>query len=147
VETKDVINKILSESYQTNSEVIVGEASDQSIMITKLPSLNVNSIFNESMSRTDYINKYSPFFKSIFETGTDDIEKIVKLFEDQGLNYMTSRQIDFFCPCSKDRMVMNLRGLYSNDIDHLFEKNNTVEIKCDYCKKIYDISRSEILGS
>ena len=43
VETKEVINRILSQSYQTNSEVIVGDISDQSIMITKLPSVNVNS--------------------------------------------------------------------------------------------------------
>ncbi len=147
VATKDVINQIFNESYQTNSEVIVGEMSDQSIMVSKLPSMNVNSTFDDTPGRKDFIKKHGQFFHDVFEAGTDDIEKIVKLFEDHGFSYMGSRQIDFYCPCSKDRMVLNLRGLYSKDIDHLFEGKDTVEIKCDYCRKLYEISKSDVLGS
>jgi molecular chaperone Hsp33 len=144
VETKEVINKILSESYQTNSEVIVGEISDQSIMVTKLPPVNVNSAIDESLPRKDYIKKHSQFFHDVFEAASNDIEKIVKIFEDHGLSYMGSRQVDFFCPCSKERMVMNLKGLYINDIDHLFEGQDKIEIKCDYCQKNYLILRKDI---
>lgn len=144
VATKDVINKILSESYQTNSEVIVSETSDQSVMITKLPPLNVNSSIDESISRSDYLKKNEAFFNKIFDSATDDIENIVNSFEGQGLSYLISRQINFFCPCSKDRMMLNLRGMYSSNLDELFEGKNSVEIKCDYCRKIYDITRSEI---
>ena len=147
VETKEVINQILSESYQTNSEVIVAEVSDQAIMVTKLPPVNVNSSHDDSPARKDYIKKHSAFFHDVFETATDDIEKIVKLFEDHGLGYMGSRQIDFFCPCSKDRMILNLRGLYSGDVDHLFDGKDSLEVKCDYCRKLYDISKAEVLGS
>ncbi|WP_408098675.1 Hsp33 family molecular chaperone HslO [Peredibacter sp. HCB2-198] len=146
-ETKDVINQILSESYQTNSEVIVGEMSDQSIMVTKLPPVNVNSTIDESISRKDYIKKHKNFFHNVFEMASNDIEKIVKLFEDHGFSYMGSRQIDFFCPCSKDRMVLNLRGLYAGDLEELFEKDDSVEIKCDYCRKSYHINKSEILNN
>lgn len=146
-ETKDVINQILSESYQTNSEVIVGEMSDQSIMVTKLPPVNVNSTIDESISRKDYIKKHKIFFHNVFEMASNDIEKIVKLFEDHGFSYMGSRQIDFFCPCSKDRMVLNLRGLYAGDLEELFEKDDSVEIKCDYCRKSYHINKSEILNN
>jgi molecular chaperone Hsp33 len=144
VEAKDIINKILTESYQTNSEVIIGELSDQSIMVTKLPPVNVNSSLDESMSRKDYIKKHSQFFHDVFETATDDIEKIVKLFEDHGFSYMASRQINFFCPCSRERMILNLKGLYTNDLDHLFDGEDKVEIKCDYCQKNYEIFRQDI---
>lgn len=147
VDTREVINRIFNESYQTNSEVIVSDVSDQSIMVTKLPSMNVNSSFDESLSRKDYIKKHQQFFHEVFETATDDIEKIVKLFEDHGYSYMVSRQIEFFCPCNKDRMILNLRGLYSQDIDHLFEEKDTVEIKCDYCGKLYHITKPEVVGS
>jgi molecular chaperone Hsp33 len=147
IETKEVINRIFTESYQTNSEVIVGEISDQSIMVTKLPPTNVNSNIDESISRQEFIKKHSVFFQNIFEAATDDIERIVKLFEDRGFSYMTSRQIDFFCPCSKDRMLLNLKGLYANDIDHLFEGKESVEIKCDYCRKEYVITKPEIISN
>lgn len=146
-ETKEVINRVLSESYQTNSEVIVGEMSDQSIMVTKLPPVNVNSIHDDSISRADFIKKHKGFFHSLFESASNDIEEIVKQFETHGFSYIGSRQIDFFCPCSKDRMVVNLRGLYAGDIDELFEGKETIEVKCDYCRKTYDIAKSEVLGS
>jgi molecular chaperone Hsp33 len=53
VDTREVINQVLCESYQTNSEVIVGDISDQSVMVTKLPPLNVNSTLEESVSRQE----------------------------------------------------------------------------------------------
>ncbi len=147
VETKEVVNRIFNESYQTNSEVIVSEMTDQSVMVTKLPPINTNSVIDETVSRKEFIKKHTPFFRDVFESATDDIEKIVKTFEDKGFSYLGSRQIDFYCPCSKDRMVLNLRGLYQGDLDELFAEKNTVEIKCDYCRKNYEITKAEVLGS
>lgn len=148
VETKEVINKILTETYQTNSEVIVGQVSDQAIMVTKLPPSNINSSLNEEpTTRQEFIKKHEHFFRDVFEAATDDIEKIVKLFEDRGFSYMTSRQIDFYCPCSHDRMVLNLRGLYSGDLEHLFNGKDSVEIKCDYCRKLYSVTRNDLTAS
>lgn len=147
VETREVINRIFSESYQTNSEVLVSDIADQSIMITKLPPLNVNSNIDETLSRQEYVKKHKAFFHDIFESAMNDIEKIVKTMEDHGLAYMGSRQIDFFCPCSHDRMVMNLRGLYANDLDALFEKDESIEITCDYCRKKYSILKTDVQGN
>lgn len=144
IETKEVINQILRESYQTNTEVLVGDVSDQSIMVTKLPPLNVNVISDEEMSRKEYIKKHKAFFHSVFELATDDIEKIVKQFEDHGYSYLGSRQVSFFCPCSHERMVLNLRGLYSQDIDELFKDSDEIEVKCDYCRKNYQIHKNEL---
>lgn len=144
VDTKDVINKIFAESYQTNSEVMVSELSDQSIMVTKLPQLNGNKVVDETVSRKEYIKKHKHFFHDVFESAQNDIEKIVKTFEDHGYAYMASRQIEFFCPCSKDRMAMNLRGLYQGDLNELFDGKEFIEIKCDYCRKVYNITRDDI---
>lgn len=147
VPTKEVINQIFNESYQTNSEVIVSEISDQSIMVTKLPPLNVNSNIDESQSRKEFVKKHGTFFHDVFEMAIDDIEQIVKLFEDHGFSYLGSRQISFFCPCSKDRMILNLRGLFSGDIDELFLEDDKVEIKCDYCRKVYEINKAEVINN
>lgn len=147
VETRDVINRIFSESYQTNSEVIVSDVADQSIMVTKLPPLNVNSTLDETVSRQEYIKKHKNFFHDVFEGAMNDIEKVVQTFEQNGFAYLASRQIDFFCPCSHDRMVFNLRGLYTGDIDELFKEQDPLEITCDYCKKIYRITKNELQTS
>ena len=145
--SQDVMNQILIESYQTNSEVIVGKQSDQSILVTKLPQLGGNLIVDETVSRKDYIRKNQQFFHDVFEMASDDIEKIVTKFEDHGLAYLGSRQISLFCPCSQERMVLNLRGLYSHDIDHLFDGKDVLDIKCDYCRKEYHVTKADVLGS
>lgn len=145
VNSKDVLNRILNESYQTNSEVIVGELSDQSIMITKLPQLNANiKIDDESTSRKEFIKKHNPFFREVFEAAHHDIEKIVKMFEDRGFAYLGSKQVDFFCPCSHERMALNLKGLYAKNPNELFEGKDSIEVKCDYCNKAYNITRADI---
>lgn len=147
VDSREVINQIFNESYQTNSEVIVGDVSDQSIMVTKLPPLNVNSTVDETVSRQEYIKKHKGFFHEVFEMATDDIEKIVKMFEDHGYSYLGSRMINFFCPCSEDRMIMNLRGLFHEDLTELFKDSETVELDCDYCKKHYSLTKAQIIGN
>jgi molecular chaperone Hsp33 len=147
IDSKEVINQILRESYQTNSEVIIGDISDQSIMITKLPGSAAGGVSDEGTIRKEFTKKHKAFFHHVFEQATDDIENIVKIFEDRGFAYLGSRQLNFFCPCSQERMVMNLRGLYANDIDHLFEGKNDISVKCDYCRKEYVISRADVQGS
>lgn len=144
LETKEVLNQIFTESYQTDSEVIVANMCDQSLMITKLPAVNVNLVNNESVTREAFIKKNNSFFKDVFENAFTDIEKIVKTFEDQGFAYLGSRQINYFCPCSKDRMVRNLLGLYGNDHNAIFEGKDSLEIKCDYCNKIYKITGADL---
>jgi molecular chaperone Hsp33 len=147
IESKEVFNQILRESYQTNSEVIVSETCDQSLMITKIPGSASVVVQDEGKIRKEFIKKHQGFFHEVFEQATDDIEKIVKIFEDHGFAYLGSRQVNFFCPCSQERMVLNLRGLYANDLDHLFEGKDEIMVKCDYCRKEYHISKSDILGS
>jgi molecular chaperone Hsp33 len=147
VETKELMNQILCESYQTNSEVMVSQVSDQAIMVTKLPPLGGNQVVDETVSRKEFIKKHQPFFNSVFDLATDDIEQIVKKFEDSDFTYLGSRQVSFYCPCSEERMVLNLRGLYSQDIDELFHEKDTIEIVCDYCRKKYEIKKADVVGS
>jgi molecular chaperone Hsp33 len=145
---KEVINKILEGTYQTNSEVMVSEISDQSIMVTKLPPARVDVVTDDSIKRKDYIKRHHSFFHDVFEAAANDIEKIVKLFEDRGFSYLSSRQVSFYCPCSHDRMVVNIRGLAGEKMEDLFDPGKeTLEVKCDYCRKTYEISRAEVLGS
>jgi len=145
--TKEVINKILKDSYQTNSEVIVSDICDQSILVTKLPSLNINSKNDDSISRQEFIAKNKLFFQNVFNESTDDIEKIVKIFEEKGFSYLGSRQVSFYCPCSKERMELNLKGMYSKDLEELFKDQPKVAVTCDYCNKIYEFTLEDLRKS
>jgi redox-regulated HSP33 family molecular chaperone len=54
-----------------------------------------------------------------------------------GLVYLTSRQVQFFCPCSKEYFLLNMQSLYGENPYQLFGDQTQIEVKCDYCLKKY----------
>lgn len=142
---KEVINQVLITSYQANSEIFVSEAADQSFLLIKLPPVNVDSqIKDETPTLQEYLKSHKAFFHDIFDEHYDDVEHVVKAFEKSELSYLSSRQVELFCPCSKERMVDNMRMIYAQDPESLFNGDTHLEAKCDYCKKLYSISRDDM---
>jgi molecular chaperone Hsp33 len=138
------VNNILRDSYQTNSEVIISSNSDQSVMITKLPPMNVDKEIWEDISLNEYILKKRHLINDLFSKNTDDIELIVNGFEKDDYAYLQSKQVHFHCPCSKDRFVLGIKGLNAS-LDEVFHDDESVEVKCDYCGKPYTITKEEVL--
>ena len=145
VETKELTNQLIRESYQVNAEVIVSEASDQALIAIRLPPVNVNKeSFVDPVSVTEYLKKQKNFLHGIFDEHLNDVQQVVKAFEAGPFAYLASRQVSLACPCSKEQMMGHLRLLYSHDLDHLYAEKSVIETRCDYCKKVYSIVRSEI---
>lgn len=146
VDFHQVVNNILRESYQLKSEIFLSDESDQSIMLLKLPSIDVDKIeTNYNLSVTDYWNKVKTKALELFAKHTDNYETIQKHFEDLGLLYLGSKEIKFKCTCSRERMVKGIRTLIaSNGINQVFAPDESeIETKCDYCKTSYLILKKE----
>jgi len=142
----EVVNKILKESYQFNSKIFLSDESDQSIMLMKLPAININNIQTDyQFTVTEYWKKIESHVHELFGKHTSDYTEIQTHFEKIGLLYLGSREIKFKCHCSRERMVHGLKTLIrSAGIDHVFgEDENEIETKCDYCKTSYLILKSE----
>lgn len=145
MESKELTNQIIRESYQVNAEVVISEATDQALIAIRLPPVNVNKeTYDDPVSVKEYLKKQHRFFHDIFDEHLNDVQEVVKAFEAGPYAYLSSRQIALSCPCSKEHMAGNLRLLYSQDLDHLFADGDPIEARCDYCKKTYSISRQEI---
>lgn len=142
----EVVNNILRESYQLKSEIFVSEESDQSVMIMKLPSININKVeTNYTLSVTEYWKKIKNDLDALFLKHTDNYETIQKHIEAMGLLYLGSREVKFKCNCSRERMLQGVRTLIkSSGIDHVFAPDeNEIETKCDYCKTSYLLLKKE----
>lgn len=145
-DSKDLINQIIRESYQVTAEMVVSEVSDQSLLVIKLPPINVNrqEWVDETPSLKEYIKNKHSFFHDIFDEHHNDVQSVVSAFEAGPYAYLSSRQVSLACPCSQENMVSNLRMLYAADLDHLFAEGDPISVKCDYCKTNYEITRAEI---
>lgn len=144
----DLINEVFKQSYQTNSEVLTSETTDQSIMVRKMPPANVNEVSapDKYMALNEYILNKKKLFNGIFEKSTSDIEQIVKHFESDTFAYLGSKQLKLTCSCSKDRMITNIMSLSHNDTNEIFHEDNEIEVRCDYCNTVYQITREDIAG-
>lgn len=147
VDFHEVVNNILRESYQLKSEIFLSEESDQSVMIQKLPSINIDKIeTNYRYTVNEYWEKIRSEIEDLFKQHTDDYQTIQTFLEGKDLLFIGSKEVKFKCHCSRDRMVQGIRTLIkSSGIDHVFGADeNEIETKCDYCKTSYLILRSDV---
>lgn len=141
----NAINQILKKSYQMKSEIIVSDLVDQSIMITKLPSENIDKEdVTPTKSLSEYKMKINLFIQDIFNANLLDSEVIKSKFQEAGLKYIGTRNVEFKCPCSKERMILGIKGLTTPYEDLFNNDESTIETKCDYCKKYYQISKDDL---
>lgn len=48
------------------------------------------------------------------------------------------------CPCSDERVLRTLRLLPRTEVDDILEKHEDIEIKCEFCGKLYNLTPDEI---
>lgn len=146
IDAHAAVNKILSESYQVKSVIHVSDAADQSIMVMKLPEINVNKVeTNYNMSTDQYWKSIEQKSNELFERGTTEQSEIQSHFENEGLMFLGSKEIKFKCTCSRQRMFEGVRSIvWSSGIDTVFAPDeDSIETKCDYCKTSYLLMREE----
>lgn len=145
----ELTNKLFKESYQFESKVYLSETSDQSVMLMKLPAINVNKIeTNYRFSLEEYYQQKKKFIDEMYAKHDATYEEIQKQFESAGLTYLGSKEIQFKCSCSKERMLTGLWNLIkSSGIDKVFlEGEDEITTKCDYCNTEYVMKKSEFLN-
>lgn len=143
----DVINIILKESYQIQSEVKVSPDADQSIMIMQLPSLDYDKQNVAPIKLSDYWKTHEEQINKIFKQGLTNYQEVQARFEELGLTFIAAKDVTYFCPCSKDRMIKSMRGLSAKTTEELFsQEGKDLETRCDYCKKVYHINKLDILS-
>jgi len=141
-----VVNKVLKESYQVQSEVFISEDSDQSIMYMKLPSENVNKLDEESMSLLEYKNLTLSKLSTLLSKGLSDEKHIINEFEKLEFQYLGSRAVFFKCACSRERMILGLKGISNSNTNELFDPGkDSLETNCDYCKTSFLITKKDLL--
>ncbi|OIQ16705.1 MAG: hypothetical protein BM556_13660 [Bacteriovorax sp. MedPE-SWde] len=146
--TNEVINMILKDSYQINSEVFLSDTSDQAVLFSRLPQKNVNKEeVVERKTLKEYWSEIEPRISELFQNSVTDFEKIESSIVSLGFELIGTKDIAFKCNCSRDRMVTGIASLTGNStINDIFDGKESLEAKCDYCKTDYLITKDEIIN-
>lgn len=142
----EAISLALKKSFQVDSLVLASETSDQSLMLSRLPDIQVDKENRADRPTTQqFFKEIESEVKEIFALATSDEGLLLQRFKDLEFDYISGLDMELSCNCEKDRMVSGIASLaHSESLDGIFEKDSSIEVKCDYCKKRYLIKRTEV---
>lgn len=139
-----VIHRVLHESWQAPCAVRVAEASDQSVLLHRLPPLRGEETPADPMAAVQRrLDELSAGLEEIFAPASTDPALLRSAMAGLGFREIAARPVRFACSCSRQRLVHSLRAL--DDIPSLFDPGQeSLEVTCDYCRTAYVVLRSEL---
>ncbi len=65
----------------------------------------------------------------------------------KGATVLSDADLDYRCRCQKETLVATLAGFSGAQRDDLFREGDPIEVRCDYCGKVYPITRADLPGA
>ena len=144
---REIVNRVLEDSYQVNAAMLLSEVSDQSVLLHQLPPLPHRDEYEYSpqavRARRERIRES---VCRIFAHAFHAQDSIEQAFAAIGFRLLAHRPMRFHCGCTKERMITNLQPVYQQEGPALFGADHQLEVVCEYCKTAYAITRREVEG-
>ena len=100
-----------------------------------------NATEDDIVAVENLIAKLQPI-SSMFKE-TDDPKIIVKsLFDD--VEIIEESNVQYLCDCDKERFKAGLTTLKMEDLQEILQEDEKVEIKCEFCNKIYHFDKHDL---
>jgi len=142
---REIVNRVLEESYQVHCAMAVSRSSDPSVMLHQLPPLRSELYDYSREAVRDRRGEIHAEIDRIFSWSLHRRDEIEQAFAEIGFRPLAARTVRFQCSCSRDRMVDNVRAVYAVEGDGLFEPDEEeLRVTCEYCKTSYAIRRNDL---
>ncbi|GAB6182964.1 Hsp33 family molecular chaperone HslO [Thermodesulfovibrio hydrogeniphilus] len=60
------------------------------------------------------------------------------------IEILKKAEIEYFCPCTKDRVLNAIVTLGKEEIKDMIEKGETIDVECYFCKRKYQVTVDEL---
>jgi molecular chaperone Hsp33 len=142
---RELVNRVLRESYQAPAVSVVSQVSDQSLLLHQLPPQG-GMAYDDSLSAArQRREELEESMQEIFSRALHDSEPLSAALAESGFRLIGERTVRFRCSCSRERMIANLRTVCGEETGELFDPGQIfVEVVCEYCKRGYSIGRDEL---
>ena len=149
------IASYLLHSEQTPSAVFVGEIINQNGIVCSggllaqiLPKAERDySLIAILENRCREINSFSELLN---KKGNNLITLIEEIFPDLDQSpediLSTSQEVHFKCRCSRERSLSALKILGKDELNEMLKDDGKAELICQFCKKVYLITKEELIS-
>lgn len=80
----------------------------------------------------------------MFEDNMTPEDIINELLGDFDVEILDKMPVEFACDCSTERVLKAVAGLNKKDLQSLIDEGEPLEIRCQYCNKVYNFSVDEL---
>lgn len=67
---------------------------------------------------------------------------LTRLFHEETVRELPGRRVQFFCPCSQERVLNALRLMGEEEVNSLLTERGVVEARCQFCNQLYAFGAS-----
>lgn len=64
-----------------------------------------------------------------------------------GATVLSETELAYRCRCARETLVATMSGFSTEQVEDLFREGDPIEVRCDYCGKVYPITRAELPGA
>ena len=64
----------------------------------------------------------------------------------EGATVLTEMELGYRCRCQRETLLSTMTGFTADQLDDHFKAGDPIEVRCDYCGKVYPIARAELPG-
>ncbi len=148
-EIGDDIAHYLHQSHQIRSIVALGIYLDQNGQVMKAGGVIIEVMPGVEESVVDLLQKNAddkkPSVSKILRDGGLPTDLVAPYME--GIPYTQLEhpyEVQYFCPCSHDRVIAALHVLGEADLQDMIDKNEEPEVTCQMCGKPYKFTLDQI---
>ncbi len=133
-----------SEQLPTRIRLAVGEGVASALMIQKMPG---EADDDDGWNRLEHLLA-TVASRELLETSSETL--MTRLFHAETRRQFPARPLQFFCPCSRDRVLEVLQGLGATELEDMISQGEMVEVRCEFCNQAYGfdlLDLAELAGS
>lgn len=71
-------------------------------------------------------------------------ELIIKELAGDDFEIVGKNDIEYYCPCNKDRFFRGIKSLGKNEITKIIQEDGKAEVTCNFCRTTYTFDKSDL---
>lgn len=139
----------LTESEQIPSAVGLGVYVETNGVISAAGGFLVQSLppsDDEVIDRLTGQIRTMPSITELLRTGGTPEELLDRIFSGIPLDFLEKRSLSFKCSCGRERVANALVSLGRDELNAMIEREEAIEVTCEFCREVYAFSREEVSG-
>ncbi|QDK37130.1 Hsp33 family molecular chaperone HslO [Bdellovibrio sp. NC01] len=148
-EVGDDIAHYLNQSHQIRSVVSLGVYLDTNGKVAKAGGVIIEVMPGVDEAVVDRIQqnyeKNRPNISKMLMDGAQPVDLVKPFMEGIEFEELEHDQsLEYFCPCTKDRVVRALETLGEAELQDMIDKKEEVHVTCQVCGKPYNVTIPEV---